>query len=144
MFPIMRRSFWTWTSNRRVVQNGAALSKQPNTQHRERAGAPTTPTGTTWHSTTACTAASEWPCRANIGTSISNDIHGVHGLKTFGKRSDDGLPFLGVNAMNIKIHGWFHPLAQKTSQTVAHHAVRIDQDSGLGHGLTRCVLLPMH
>ena len=46
--------------------------------------------------------------------------------------------------MNLKVDGWLHSFAKKSSQTVAHYAVRLDQDSGLGHDLTRCVLLPMH
>jgi hypothetical protein len=58
--PTTPRWFWTSISNRRFVRNGALPSKRPNTQRRERAAAPTTLSGTTWRSTSACTTASVW------------------------------------------------------------------------------------
>ena len=34
---------------------------------------------------------------------ISNNVEGVHGLYSWRESGDEGLPFLGLNALNIQL-----------------------------------------
>lgn len=75
---------------------------------------------------------------------VSNHVERVHGLNSFREGRDERLPLFGLNAFDDQCCLRRGSLAKKTSQTVAHHAMGIDEERGFRHAFTRCAALQEH